>query len=123
MRPDIFVVIPPSTQGTSRLSQRSKDFLIKAFISESGIEAFEKTIFLSLAGINEVPADLVVILPSHHGSAGEFSAVITNNAIRTSIDTNESKEFPGYSLASAGKVRDGQVFSRVQSSFTAKMRS
>ena len=83
-----------------------KDFLIEAFISEPGIEALDEAILLWLAGINEVPADFVVILPSQHGPVGEFSAVITHNAIRASIEANESREFPGHSFAREGKVRD-----------------
>ncbi len=73
------VMLSPFINFISCLINCSEPVLVKAFVSELAVQAFNECILCRFAGLNKVQLYLALFTPEEHGLAGKLRAVITDN--------------------------------------------
>ena len=86
------------------------DHVIQQFIAQFPVEALYEGILLGLARRDVVPGHAGPVLPREHGSAGQFAAVVADDAQRFAVEPDDGIELPGDPL-----VRDRRVGDQRQS--------
>jgi len=94
MWPDIVVVVAPQGPFATGIGQAVDYLLVEAFIAQAAVEALEVTVLLRLARVVAMPLDLVVVRALQDRLAGEFGAIVTDEASSFSIDAKPRVQVP-----------------------------
>src|SRR5215813_905346 len=76
------IIDPPGLDDPARHRQATERVLVKAFVAEAAVEAFDEGVLHRLAGRDVMPTDAAVLLPAQHDVGGELAAVVADNQQR-----------------------------------------
>lgn len=91
------IVVLPTRQHLSGVSEAVKDFLVEAFIPQFSIEAFNEAVLLGLARSDLMPCDAGLVLPFQNGAAGQFCPVVGHDGIRLAVEPDTAIKLANYS--------------------------
>lgn len=112
MRPDVVVVMPPRFHQMPYLDQRAEPVLVQKLITNFAIQALGKTVFGWFARRDVMPLDALILRPLQDSSAGEFRAVVADDAMGLASFVNERIKLSHNPRAADGCIgNQGQAFS------------
>ena len=108
MRSNVVVVVTPQRQLLAGISETVED-LIEAFIPQAAVEALNQAVLLRmrrirkqsgglfsrrLAGVDLVPGNAGITRPFEDRGAGEFGAIITDDAVGFAVNPDHRGQLP-----------------------------
>ena len=101
---DVIVILPPCLDEMTGMGERQEPVLVEAFIAELAVEAFGVAVLCWLARSDVVPFDMVMMCPLQDSPAGEFRAVIADDAMGLAVPGDKPVKLPYHSGSADGGV-------------------
>lgn len=106
------LVVSPSADYTARVIQTIKALFVQTLISKLHVKALEESILRRFSGRNIMPSKATFVLPFQDRTGWQFRAVIVNDRLGFTVETDDTIEISRESLTRQGGVSDErQTFS------------